>query len=115
MMDVLEDVLSNTLHIKLIYAIPTFQNPTGKTWSLERRRKLAELSAKYSVAVIEDNPYGELRFEGEPLPSIKSFDEAGNILCTGSFSKIFCISQARYGFTMQHYCPDDHCRISEAV
>ena len=90
MMDVLEDVLSNTLHIKLIYAIPTFQNPTGKTWSLERRRKLAELSAKYSVAVIEDNPYGELRFEGEPLPSIKSFDEAGNILCTGSFSKIFC-------------------------
>ena len=90
MMDVLEDVLSNTLHIKLIYAIPTFQNPTGKTWSLERRRKLAELSAKYGVAVIEDNPYGELRFEGEPLPSIKSFDEAGNILCTGSFSKIFC-------------------------
>ena len=90
MMDVLEDVLSNTSHIKLIYAIPTFQNPTGKTWSLERRRKLAELSAKYSVAVIEDNPYGELRFEGEPLPSIKSFDEAGNILCTGSFSKIFC-------------------------
>ena len=90
MMDVLEDVLSNTPHIKLIYAIPTFQNPTGKTWSLERRRKLAELSAKYGVAVIEDNPYGELRFEGEPLPSIKSFDEAGNILCTGSFSKIFC-------------------------
>ena len=90
MMDVLEDVLSNTLHIKLIYAIPTFQNPTGKTWSLERRRKLAELSAIYGVAVIEDNPYGELRFEGEPLPSIKSFDEAGNILCTGSFSKIFC-------------------------
>ena len=90
MMDVLEDVLSNTPHIKLIYAIPTFQNPTGKTWSLERRRKLAELSAKYGVAVIEDNPYGELRFEGESLPSIKSFDEAGNILCTGSFSKIFC-------------------------
>ena len=88
MMDVLEDVLSNTPHIKLIYAIPTFQNPTGKTWSLERRRKLAELSAKYGVAVIEDNPYGELRFEGESLPSIKSFDEAGNILCTGSFSKI---------------------------
>ena len=85
-------ILSNTPHIKLIYAIPTFQNPTGKTWSLERRRKLAELSAKYGVAVIEDNPYGELRFEGESLPSIKSFDEAGNILCTGSFSKIFCPS-----------------------
>ncbi len=79
MMDVLEEILSNTPHIKLIYAIPTFQNPTGKTWSLERRRKLAELSAKYGVAVIEDNPYGELRFEGESLPSIKSFDEAGSI------------------------------------
>ena len=52
--------------------------------------KNAELSAKYNIAVVEDNPYGELRFEGEHLPSVKSFDEAGNVLCTGSFSKIFC-------------------------
>ena len=89
-MSVLEDTLNKTENIRLIYVIPTFQNPTGKTWNLERRKKLAELSAKYNVAVIEDNPYGELRFEGEPLPSIKSFDEVGNILCTGSFSKIFC-------------------------
>ena len=57
---------------------------------LERRKKLAELSALYDIPVIEDNPYGELRFEGESLPSIKSFDKVGNILCTGSFSKIFC-------------------------
>lgn len=89
-MKVLEDVLSSTPRIKLIYVIPTFQNPTGKTWSLERREKLAELSARYSVAVVEDNPYGELRFEGESLPSVKSFDTAGHVLCTGSFSKIFC-------------------------
>lgn len=89
-MNVLEDVLNSTKNIKLIYVIPTFQNPTGRTWSLERRRKLAELSAKYNIAVVEDNPYGELRFEGEHLPSVKSFDEAGNVLCTGSFSKIFC-------------------------
>lgn len=89
-MGALEEVLSSTPNIKLIYVIPTFQNPTGKTWSLERRRKLAEVSSKYSVAVIEDNPYGELRFEGEHLPSVKSFDTDGNILCTGSFSKIFC-------------------------
>ena len=82
--------MSRTDNIKLIYVIPTFQNPTGKTWSLDRRRKLAELSSKYDVAVIEDNPYGELRFEGESLPSVKSFDTVGNILCTGSFSKIFC-------------------------
>lgn len=89
-MDVLEDVLRKTKNIKLIYVIPTFQNPTGKTWNLERRIRLAELSAQYGVAVIEDNPYGELRFEGESLPSVKAFDKVGNILCTGSFSKIFC-------------------------
>lgn len=89
-MDVLEDVLRKTKNIKLIYVIPTFQNPTGKTWNLERRKRLAELSAQYSVAVVEDNPYGELRFEGESLPSVKAFDKVGNILCTGSFSKIFC-------------------------
>lgn len=89
-MDILEDVLRKTKNIKLIYVIPTFQNPTGKTWNLERRKRLAELSAQYRVAVVEDNPYGELRFEGETLPSVKSFDTVGNILCTGSFSKIFC-------------------------
>lgn len=55
-----------------------------------KTKKLAELSALYDIPVIEDNPYGELRFEGESLPSIKSFDKVGNILCTGSFSKIFC-------------------------
>ena len=86
----LEKILQNTENVKLIYAIPDFQNPTGRTWNLERRQELAKVSAQYNVAVIEDNPYGELRFEGEPLPSIKSFDTEGNILCTGSFSKIFC-------------------------
>lgn len=89
-MDRLEEVLRTTENIKLIYVIPTFQNPTGKTWSLERRKKLAELSSAYGVAVLEDNPYGELRFEGEDLPSVKSFDKTGNVLCTGSFSKVFC-------------------------
>lgn len=89
-MNVLENILKKTERIKIIYVIPTFQNPTGKTWSLDKRKQLAELSAKYNIAVIEDNPYGELRFEGEDLPSVKSFDTTGNILCTGSFSKIFC-------------------------
>lgn len=89
-MSALEEVLSTTPRIKLIYVIPTFQNPTGRTWSLERRIRLAELSSRYNVAVVEDNPYGELRFEGETLPSIKSFDTEGTVLCTGSFSKIFC-------------------------
>jgi 2-aminoadipate transaminase len=74
----------------LIYVTPDFQNPTGRTWALERRRQLAELSAKYGIAVLEDNPYGELRFEGDFLPSLKAFDKTGNVLCTGTFSKIFC-------------------------
>jgi len=75
---------------KLIYVIPDFQNPTGRTWSSPRRERLAELSAEHAVAVLEDNPYGELRFEGDFLPSVKSFDSMGNVLCTGTFSKIFC-------------------------
>jgi len=89
-MDELEELLQNTEHVKLIYFIPNFQNPTGRTWNYERRKQLAELAAKYSVVIVEDNPYGELRFEGEPLPSVKSFDQEGYVLCTGSFSKIFC-------------------------
>lgn len=86
----LEKTLEENPEAKLIYVIPDFQNPTGRTWSLERRRQLAELSAKYNVVVIEDNPYGELRYEGGFLPSVKSFDKEGNVLCTGTFSKIFC-------------------------
>lgn len=86
----LETVLMTEPAAKLIYVIPNFQNPTGKTWSLQRRRQLAEISAKYNVAVIEDNPYGELRFEGGFLPSVKAFDRTGNVICTGTFSKIFC-------------------------
>jgi len=89
-MDVLENTLKSTDNVKLIYVIPTFQNPTGKTWNLQKRQQLAQLASRYNVAVIEDNPYGELRFEGEDLPSVKSFDKTGQVLCTGSFSKIFC-------------------------
>ena len=88
--DELDKILAGTQNVKAIYVIPNFQNPTGRTWSLERRMALARLSAQYGTIVIEDNPYGELRFEGEFLPSVKSFDKAENILCTGTFSKIFC-------------------------
>ncbi len=89
-MDELEKLLQHTQNAKLIYIIPNFQNPTGRTWSFERRKRAAELAIKYGLMIIEDNPYGELRFEGKPLPAIKSFDSAGYVLCTGSFSKIFC-------------------------
>lgn len=86
----LEELLEKTENVKLIYVIPEFQNPTGRTWSLERRKRLAEIAEKYGVAVVEDNPYGELRFEGESVPSVSSFDTEGYVLCTGTFSKIFC-------------------------
>ena len=88
--DELKIILQNTKKVKLIYVIPDFQNPTGRTWNYERRKQLAALASKYGVIIIEDNPYGELRFEGEPLPLVKSFDTEGYVLCTGSFSKIFC-------------------------
>lgn len=90
LMDDLQDALETTPNCKLIYVIPDFQNPTGKTWSIERRQKLAALAAQYNVAVLEDNPYGELRYEGEPLPSVKSFDTHDVVLYAGSFSKILC-------------------------
>lgn len=86
----LEKIIKTTEKVKLIYVIPDFQNPTGRTWSIEKRKGLAELAAKYNIIVVEDNPYGELRFEGEQLPSVKSFDKSGNVLCLGTFSKIFC-------------------------
>jgi len=88
--DELKKILQNTKRVKLIYVIPDFQNPTGRTWNYERRKQLAALTSTYGVIIIEDNPYGELRFEGEALPSVKSFDQEGYVLCTGSFSKIFC-------------------------
>lgn len=86
----LEKIIISTEKVKIIYAIPNFQNPTGKTWSIERRQGLAEVASKYNIVVIEDNPYGELRFEGESLPSVKAFDKSGHVLCLGTFSKIFC-------------------------
>ena len=86
----LEKALQQYSTAKLIYIVPNFQNPTGRTWSLKRRQQLAEVSAKYNVMVLEDNPYGELRYEGDFLPAVKSFDNTGNVVCTGTFSKIFC-------------------------
>lgn len=89
-MEELEEALKGNDNIKFIYVIPDFQNPSGKTWSLERRIKLVELANKYNVAIIEDNPYGELRFEGEVLPAVKHFDTEGRVAFLGTFSKILC-------------------------
>lgn len=86
----LEDVLKNNDNVKFIYVIPDFQNPSGKTWSIERRKKLVELANTYNVYIIEDNPYGELRFEGEILPAVKHYDTEGRVAFLGTFSKILC-------------------------
>ena len=88
--EALEKILVTTVRVKLIYVIPDFQNPTGRTWSLSRRRQLIAVATRYGIPVIEDNPYGELRFEGEILPSLKSMDTAGLVIGTGTFSKTFC-------------------------
>lgn len=85
----LEKILATTENVKMIYVIPDFQNPTGKTWTMDRREKFMDLVNKYEIPVIEDNPYGELRFEGEFLPSLKSMDTKDLVIFLGTMSKIF--------------------------
>lgn len=72
---------------KIVYCIPTFQNPSGKTLSVERRKRIAKLATEFDIIVIEDDPYCDLRYEGERVPAIKEFDESNNVLYLGSFSK----------------------------
>ena len=74
---------------KIVYVIPTFQNPSGRTFSLERRKALAELGSHYDLVILEDDPYCELRYSGESIPPVKYFDKTGNTVYVNSFSKIF--------------------------
>ena len=87
-MEELEKVLATTENVKMIYVIPDFQNPSGRTWPLERRKQFMDIVNKYEIPVVEDNPYGELRFEGEYLPALKSMDTKGLVVFLGTFSKI---------------------------
>ena len=87
-MEALENALKTEQNVKFIYTIPNFQNPSGITMSLEKRRKLYELAKQYGVMILEDNPYGDLRYEGEALPTVKSMDEDGIVMYAGSFSKV---------------------------
>ncbi len=87
-MEALEKALQTEKNVKFIYTIPNFQNPSGITMSLEKRKKLYALAKQYNVMILEDNPYGDLRYEGEALPSIKSMDEDGIVMYAGSFSKV---------------------------
>lgn len=89
-MEELEKILAENDRVKFIYVIPDFQNPSGRTWPMERRQKFMEIINKYEIPVAEDNPYGELRFEGEYLPSLKSMDTKGLVMFLGTLSKILC-------------------------
>ena len=75
--------------IKLLYTIPTFQNPSGVTISEERRKHLVELAEDFDFIIVEDNAYGELRYSGSPVKAIKHFDRSGRVINLGTFSKIF--------------------------
>lgn len=86
--EALETALKEEKRAKLLYLIPTFQNPMGVTMSLEKRKQVYALAVKYGITILEDNPYGELRFSGEEIPTIKSFDTEGIVVYCGSFSKI---------------------------
>jgi 2-aminoadipate transaminase len=84
--DELEGILQRN-KVKFIYALPNFQNPSGRTMSLDRRKILVETARRHGIPIVEDDPYGELRFEGEHLPSLRSFWPDG-VIYLGTFSKI---------------------------
>jgi 2-aminoadipate transaminase len=90
--DALEEILrqlrKDGVRPKFLYTIPTFHNPTGTTMPLARRQRLVELGATYGVAVVEDDAYGDLRFEGQPLPNLAALDQEGWVIRVGTFSKI---------------------------
>lgn len=86
--ELLEKALKENKNIRLIYTIPSFQNPTGFTTSLEKREAIYRLAQQYDVLIFEDNPYGELRFSGKDVPTIKSMDNDGRVIYAGSFSKV---------------------------
>ncbi|NJF24774.1 PLP-dependent aminotransferase family protein [Thermococcus sp. Bubb.Bath] len=90
--DILEDKLTELeregRRLKVLYTVSTFQNPMGVTMSVERRKRLVELADEYDFLIVEDSPYTELRYSGEPVPPIKHFDDYGRVIYLGTFSKI---------------------------
>lgn len=84
----LEELKRQGKRVKIVYTVSTFQNPAGVTMSLERRKRLVELANEYDFLIVEDGPYSELRYSGEPVPPIKHFDDEGRVIYLGTFSKI---------------------------
>jgi DNA-binding transcriptional MocR family regulator len=95
--DALEQELRRDSSPAFLYALPTFQNPSGRTLPLERRRRLVELAREHDLTVLEDDPYGQVRFDGEPLPTLRELDGGENVLYSSSFSKIVAPG-ARVGY-----------------
>jgi 2-aminoadipate transaminase len=90
LMDHLEDTIKKMKKPpKMVYTVPTFQNPAGVTMTEKRRKKLVDLAHEYDFVIMEDNPYGDLRYSGEPVRAIKAFDDEGRVIFTSTFSKIF--------------------------
>ncbi len=98
-LNALEKALQNEKNVRFIYIIANFQNPSGVTTSLEKRKAIYELAVKYNVMILEDNPYGELRIAGEDVPCIKSLDKDGIVVYAGSFSKVLSPGM-RLGFVI---------------
>lgn len=97
--EALEETLKVTPNAKLMYLIPTFHNPTGITMSLQKRQRVLELAKEYDLIIVEDNPYGELRFAGNDLPNLKALDTDGRVIYCSSFSKILSAGM-RVGFVV---------------
>ena len=87
-LNALEDALKNNDNVRFIYCIPNYQNPSGIVTSLEKRKAIYELAKKYGTMILEDNPYGETRFAGDVIPTIKSMDTDGIVAYAGTFSKV---------------------------
>ena len=98
----LEEAMAREKNVRFFYTIPNFQNPTGITMSYEKRKRVYELAQKYGVVILEDNPYGELRFAGEPVPAIKTLDTDGRVIYCGSFSKVMAPA-----FRVAFLCADE--------
>ncbi len=98
-LDALETEMQKNRNVKLLYMIPNFQNPSGISTSWEKRRRIYQLAKQYGVVILEDNPYGDLRFSGEDIPNIKSLDRDGLVIYCGSFSKLIAPG-IRVGFLL---------------
>ncbi len=85
----LRELRMRGIHPKFIYIVPNFQNPTGVTISLQRRKELLRLASEYDFLILEDNPYGELAFSGDRVPHLRSLDTEDRVIYLGSVSKVF--------------------------